>query len=276
MGPQRWPYIVAFLDGERESFRDLGDLQKQLDLCLSWYIEQFPALTTDRSMTIDNIGNLTAPSVYFCLDLKMLSAADSQNTVDALQASENNGVWEEVDALLDRHLPNFSSHFKTYLRWVFVKKEDQAWDVGDRPPVGRYAPFQRRGRPGDNKGGPRRGGNSQGGSSGGRPPHAGGRDRSERGGFDRDKNRGPRRDVAPRNNHADQERAALEAVRDAVDKLRNNPALGEIKLDPSNSFFRRLQHKKAVAEGFHSFSTGEGMQRSVVVTREKQEQEDNS
>jgi hypothetical protein len=37
-----------------------------------------------------------------------------------------------------------------------------------------------------------------------------------------------------------------------------------------------LQHKKAVAEGFHSFSTGEGMQRAVVVTREKTEQEDNS
>jgi len=276
MGPQRWPNVVAFLEGERDNFRDLGDLGKQIDMCLRWYVEQFPALATDRSMTMENIGNLTAPSVYFCLDLKIMAAADSQNTADALQATDNNAVWEVVDAHLDQHVPNFTSHFKTYLRWVFVKTEEQHWDVGSRPPVGRYAPFQRRGRPGDSKGGPRR---SSGNSQGGRPPYQGGRDRQERsgGGQDRDnKARGPRRDAAPsRNGHADQEKAALEAVRNAVDQLRGNPNLAEIKLDPSNSFFRRLQHKRAVAEGFHSFSTGEGMQRSVVVTREKQEQEDN-
>jgi hypothetical protein len=270
---------VAFLDGERDSFRDLGDLGQQIEACLRWYVEQFPALVEDRSMTMENIGNLTAPSVFFCLDLKILAGADSQNTADALQASDNNAVWETIDRHLDQLLPNFSSHFKTYLRWVFVKKEEQVWEAGSRPPVGRYTPFQRRGRPGD-KGPPRR--SSGGSSQGGRPPQ-GGRDRHERGqggGQDRGGPRGgPRREASagPRpNNHADQERAALDAVRLAVDELRSNPTLAEIKLDPSNSFFRRLQHKRAVAEGFHSFSTGEGMQRAVVVTREKQEQEDNS
>jgi hypothetical protein len=271
MGPQRWPQAVAFLDGERDNFRDLGDLGKQLEACLRWYVEQFPSLLEDRSMTMENIGNLTAPAVFFSLDLKIVAGADSQNTADALQASDNNAVWETIDRHLDELLPNFSSHFKTYLRWVFVKKEEQTWDVGSRPPVGRYAPFQRRsGRPGDSKGPPRRGAGGQ----GGRPQ--GGRDRHERG-QDRDRSRGPRRDAgaAKGGSHAEQERAALEAVRFAVDQLRSNPALAEIKLDPSNSFFRRLQHKRAVAEGFHSFSTGEGMQRAVVVTREKQEQEDN-
>ncbi|WP_218110386.1 R3H domain-containing nucleic acid-binding protein [Oligoflexus tunisiensis] len=274
MGPQRWPHGVAFLDGERDSFRDLGDLGTQVEACLRWYVEQFPPLLEDRSMTMENIGNLTAPAVFFCLDLKILAGADSQNTADALQASDNNAVWETIDRHLDQLLPNFSSHFKTYLRWVFVKKEEQTWDVGSRPPVGRYAPFQRRGRPGDSKGPPRRSGGGQGGR-----PQQGGRDRHERG-QDRDRPRGPRRDagaggIKSGGSHADQERAALEAVRTAVDQLRSNPALAEIKLDPSNSFFRRLQHKRAVAEGFHSFSTGEGMQRAVVVTREKQEQEDN-
>lgn len=62
---------------------------------------------------------------------------------------------------------------------------------------------------------------------------------------------------------------ALESVIQAVERLRAEPAVNEVRLDPSNSFFRRLQHKKAVSEGFFSFSTGEGMARAVVVTRDR-------
>jgi hypothetical protein len=58
-------------------------------------------------------------------------------------------------------------------------------------------------------------------------------------------------------------------VSQAVERLRTEPEVNEIRLDPSNSFFRRLQHKKAVSEGFFSFSTGEGLTRAVVVTRER-------
>lgn len=278
MGPQRWPAIVSFLEGERDNFREFGDLQQQLKACLSWYVEQYPSLATDRSMTMENISNLTAPTVYFCLDIKMLAHADSQNTADALAASDFNGVWDCIDQAIDQCVPNFASHIKTYLRWVFVKKEEQVWDVGSRPPIGRYAPFARRpgstGKPGGDSRGPRRNSGGGGGDRGGpRPVQNRGGERNDNG------SNGPRgnsrRDAAPaRNNHADQERAALDAVRTAVDKLRANPSMAEIRLDPSNSFFRRLQHKKAVSEGFHSFSIGEGMQRAVVVTREKQDQED--
>ncbi|MDQ3234357.1 MAG: hypothetical protein M3Q07_21330, partial [Pseudobdellovibrionaceae bacterium] len=76
MGPQRWPHGSAFLDGERDNFRDLGDLGQQIEACLRWYVDQFPALVEDHSMTMENIGNLTAPSVFFCLDLKILAGAD--------------------------------------------------------------------------------------------------------------------------------------------------------------------------------------------------------
>ncbi len=61
----------------------------------------------------------------------------------------------------------------------------------------------------------------------------------------------------------------MEAVNQAITRLRSESELSEVRLDPSNSFFRRLQHKKAVSEGFYSFSTGEGNGRSVVVTRDK-------
>jgi predicted RNA-binding protein Jag len=58
-------------------------------------------------------------------------------------------------------------------------------------------------------------------------------------------------------------------VDQALERLRTDTSCNEVRLDPSNSFFRRLQHKKAVSEGFFSFSTGEGMARAVVVTRDR-------
>ena len=101
----------------------------------------------------------------------------------------------------------------------------------------------------------------------------------DRGGRDGGRDGGNRRPSSPSapqsnsrggsNSHADQEQAALDSVNKALVTLRTETSVNEIQLDPSNSFFRRLQHKKAVSEGYYSYSTGEGAGRSVVVTREK-------
>lgn len=58
---------------------------------------------------------------------------------------------------------------------------------------------------------------------------------------------------------------ALEEVRLAADKLRKNPALNEIQLQPNNSFLRRQQHSLAVELGFDTESRGEGRDRGVVI-----------
>ena len=58
-------------------------------------------------------------------------------------------------------------------------------------------------------------------------------------------------------------------VNNAVKKLKENNDLSEIKLKPANSFYRRLQHKHAISQGFESISSGEGNDRSVVVMRAK-------
>jgi len=284
MGPQRWPEVLTYLEGQRESFREFGDLKSQLKASLAWYKEQFPSLTTDRRIEMENISAIAAATVFFCLDLRILSQCDSPNTVEALSASDQNGVWEDIDSVVDHYLPNFASYIKAYLRWVFVKKEDQVWEIGSRPPVGRYGPgaARRMGRSGggfDSRGpsGNRRPSQGRsGGPQGGRRDQGGLGERGDRGGRDGGDRPGQRqRPQAPgKLHHAEQERLALEAVRVAVDRLRTEPSLSEVRLDPSNSFFRRLQHKKAVSEGFYSFSTGEGMERAVVVTRDKPEHED--
>jgi len=289
VGPQRWPEVVAFLDTQRTSFEDLGTLPEQMELAFKWYVEQFPALVTDHTIVMENIGELAAGIVYFALDLRLLARNDS-NALEAL-ASESNGLWTEITRIIDTHAPNYANYLSAYLRWVFVKTEEKYWEAGSRPPVGRYTPGARRSRPygsgpssssgprrsgpGGRPGGDRDRGPRSGSSDRGPRPGSGPRDRGDR--PDRDRNRGPasgRPSAEGRNSHADQEQAALESVQQAIAKLRSEASVSEIRLDPSNSFFRRLQHKKAVSEGFFSFSTGEGAGRSVVVTRDKPEHED--
>lgn len=268
---------------------------ESLDLSLSHYAKEFPELTTDSIIQFDNLGPIANAAVFFALDLKLLTRSD-KDLLERLK-SENDPLWSDIDQLLDRHARNFSKIIGTYLRWSFVRVEEKIWEVGERPPVGRYTPGARRGGlRGSMSSGPRRSGPGQrpdrdrdrgprrdggkgpprerdGGPQGGREGGGHREKGRERGDRDRSRSRSPRE---PRRDgsHADQEQAALEIVKSALDQLKNDPALKEIKLDPSNSFFRRLQHKKAVSDGFYSYSTGEGSERSVVISKEKPANED--
>ncbi|MBC7660156.1 MAG: hypothetical protein H7249_10655 [Chitinophagaceae bacterium] len=257
---------------------------------------------------MENLGAIAAACVYFGLDIRILASKDS-NALEAL-SSDNNGLWAEMDRIVEATAPNFASYINAYLRWVYVKTEEKYWEAGSRPPVGRYTPGARNRRPfsgSSGSSGPRRSGPSGGGRPSGdrdrgprrdagdkdrdrgpRPQGGGGRDAaapgsssgSSEGRSRRPSSGGPRggRDNGPRpesiTSHADQEQAALESVQRAISHLKADANLSEIRLDPSNSFFRRLQHKKAVLEGFFSFSTGEGNGRSVVVTRDQPANED--
>jgi predicted RNA-binding protein Jag len=59
----------------------------------------------------------------------------------------------------------------------------------------------------------------------------------------------------------------LREVDDALGKLREDSSLQSVKLKPTNSFYRRVQHQKIVDSGFESSSVGEGADRAVKVTR---------
>lgn len=266
---------MHFLDGQRESFRDFGSFRDQVKVCLRWYTEQFPGIVTDRKLEMENISAIAAATAYFCLDLRILATNDAGNLMEALSTTESNSIWDEVDETINAAIPYLNNYVRSYLRWVFVQREEQVWEAGSRPPVGRFAPgaARRAARAAGDRGGPpRRGGGDRGGPRGDRGPRS---DRGDRG--DRGNQRGERGERRPRSapgargggSHAEQEKLALESVIQAVERLRAEPAVNEVRLDPSNSFFRRLQHKKAVSEGFFSFSTGEGMARAVVVTRDR-------
>jgi len=56
-------------------------------------------------------------------------------------------------------------------------------------------------------------------------------------------------------------------VEEALAKLRDDSGVQAVKLKPTNSFYRRIQHQKIVDAGFESSSVGEGADRAVQVTR---------
>ena len=284
---QRWPEVVKILEaGEATEPKSLVNLAEQLEASLSWYAQQFPELETETRIEYENIGAIASATVFFSLDLKIL-ARQQPEALESIR-SETAPLWTDIERMVTAHAGHFAKFFMAFLRWTFVKTEERYWEAGDRPPVGRYTPGARRsnrpdtgalrgpsrggppGRSFDRDRGPRRDGGDKGGRSGSRdrPDRGGERDRGDKG------RTRPPRDPRGGGSHADQELAAIETVKIAIDKLREDKSLAEVRLDPSNSFFRRLQHKKAVADGYHSYSTGEGNGRSVVVTREKPANED--
>lgn len=293
---QRWPEAVKIIeagqahqttegDEAHEEYFPAGSFTELLEQSFAWYEKEFPELKGEGKIELENVGAISTAAVFFALDLKLLTRRNPE-ALDAL-AQDTNPLWRDIQKIVEAHGGRFLHYIYSYLRWSFVKTEEKVWEVGDRPPVGRYTPGAARrnsSRPysGGFSSGPRRGGPSGRPSDRDRGPRRDG-DKGPRGGRDRDRDRDrgdkgrsrpPRGENRGNNSHADQEQAAIETVKVAIDKLRADTSLSEVRLDPSNSFFRRLQHKKAVADGFYSYSTGEGNGRSVVVTRDKPANED--
>ena len=52
-----------------------------------------------------------------------------------------------------------------------------------------------------------------------------------------------------------------------MSKLKRDKKLTEVELPPMNSFYRRVQHKHIVDNGFDTQSIGEGADRKVVIKR---------
>ena len=170
-----------------------------------------------------------------------------------------------------------------YLGWCFREEIEEVFEPGSRPPVGRYAPPP-----------PRR--ESFYGAKGGRSREG------ERKGGSRERSQGPARKESFRDNprktqkHEQkpprgsssaaefrknsrkpktgdemtqrQTETVLQEVEKALETLRRQPDIQEIRLAPQNSFYRRIQHQKIVDAGFISQSVGEGSDRAVTIQRQ--------
>ncbi|NRA64310.1 MAG: hypothetical protein HRU19_07470 [Pseudobacteriovorax sp.] len=229
-----------------------------MQACYQWYVEQFPFLESEGQLNLTNINGIIPAVVFLALDLRMIfEADDTYEKITFSKSRPNPTLWNQIEQVLAKEIPNFTQHILSYLQWAYGENEEKQWDVGTRPPIGKYAPRPKRSSPGGNRD---RGGNDR------RPPKGGG-DRQH---GKRDNHRRPGKRYNDKKSTEAKEKVALAEVNSAVSKLNDQPDLSEVQLAPANSFFRRLQHKHAIAQGFESVSRGEGHDRSVVVVRSKE------
>jgi len=175
--------------------------------------------------------------------------------------------------------PNLSDKLMAYLTWCCADALEPEGMIGDRPPVGRYAPTPSRLRAlntlrhaprRETRGHPaiREVTESWDSTDGDRPQR---RRRDERG------RSGPSNGASGRAMESDPqiEQTALDDVKAAIDRLKSQPQVHEVVLKPMNSFYRRIQHQMICDQGFFSQSVGSGTNRSVKATRTPQTSETN-
>ena len=197
-------------------------------------------------------------------------------------------VWVAATNILDEKSPSASGLFKKFFAWAYNTWEPQVFEVGSRPPVGRYSPPPRLrtggpgGRPAHQDRGdrPERPAHQD---RGGRPEHSDRPaprsehadrpqrdDRPRRDDRPQHDNR-PQRDDRPRHHDDErsmqQEKEALAEVEKAIAKLTSDASTEFVDLPPTNSFQRRKQHHETNERGFQTQSVGEGHDRAVRVTR---------
>lgn len=164
---------------------------------------------------------------------------------------------------LDAHSKNLITGYFTWSLAPFERKKDE---IGERPPVGRFAPRKPREPRGNDRGdrggkrGQDRGPRRDAGGRGPRPERGPRQDRGPR------KDRGPRPDRGPRKPEIS-EADLLKEILKGCQELKSDGNRKEFALRPQNSFNRRRQHQLIIDEGFESQSSGEGDGRHVVIVR---------
>lgn len=288
-------YLDAAL-AEGLTATDVGAWEQAIGTLYAWHCKREPALTESSMVDIQALCPVTTEFAAFHADLRHLyHSVTSENLPLFNKEAGLAPVWTAVTKVIDHKSSFAAGLFEEFFAWTYNNWEAPVYEVGSRPPVGRYAPPPRL-----RTGGP----GSVGGSHGGRPerndrperserperndrPEPGNRAQGERPQRDgnrpqhdsrpqRDGNRPqhsdrPRRDDQPRQHDDErsiqQEKEALAEVEKAIATLASNPSTEFVDLPPTNSFQRRKQHHETNERGFRTQSVGEGHDRAVRVSR---------
>ena len=235
-----------------------------------WHCAREQNLLDRAPVDIERLCAVADEFVAFHADLRHLYHAVTGEGLPVFDEEEGLApVWVAVTNVLDEKSPSASGLFKKFFAWAYNTWEPQVFEVGSRPPVGRYSPPPRL-----RTGGP-----------GGRPEHsdrpaprAEHSDRPHRDDRPRRDDRPhrddrPQRDDRPRHHDDErslqQEKEALAEVEKAIAKLESDPSTEFVDLPPTNSYQRRKQHHEINERGFKTQSVGEGHDRAVRATRDK-------
>lgn len=254
LGEERWPPIAESLETQNGYVDREGEPIDLVQECASWYAKIFPQIVNEKHIDMSNVSVIAQAVVFFCLDIRLLYNKGGQGTplVYTKNKDRLSPQWKRIEAIAQSTFPRFALQVMSYLKWVCAEKEDGEWDIGQRPPVGRFAPNFRKINAQSNS-------------------YKGERGRRDQKGGGKNRGRGNQKGRHPQKNRNEGsksfEKQALRVVDDAINELKGNPDLQEIQLPPTNSFYRRIQHKHIVSLGFFSESSGEGNDRAVVLLR---------
>lgn len=289
----RWPVLAHDETTENASYLNETSFEAVVQRMVGWYREHFPAMASRAPLNHEALPTVVPSMVALDKDLEKLHQSKLQSSLPLFLSPSTppSAEWSVILSAVTAAFPNYSKFFVPYLQWSHGAEVVEEFVPGSRPPIGRYAPPPlRRDGPGGRRGsggpsdrpgskGPRSGRDGRSARPDQRPPmpkkgrdgqkSSDGRSRSPR----RDhEDRPARRDrqAPPRPSESETQRlteVALREVDEALGKLREDSSLQFVKLKPTNSFYRRVQHQKIVDSGFESSSVGEGADRAVQVTR---------
>ena len=277
----RWPLLGTIDSPETSSEITAKDIQNLQNLLITWYRDTFPALSIRAVIDREMLHEVVEPLVALNLDLSSLHAVKIGKSLPLFKKSSDPGYfWNDLAKVMQEYFPQHADLYLRYLRWSHAEEPAQEFEIGDVPPVGRNAPRmpkrdrEDRGSRSAQRSNERPSASTREriikGKSTDRPTRSYKQDRSERG----EKRHSRERDRTQRSSRREHtevdpavESAALADVKYALDKLTSDTGLNEVTLQPTNSFYRRLQHQTIVDAGFSSYSVGEGSARAVKVSR---------
>ncbi len=238
---------------------NLRDAESTLDRLVTHYKKQLHLdIEKNFELTEENSDEVIPAVVGMVYDLKELSDKLDEN-INPDDYTDESSSWCILDSLVGKHLSPFRSQLMNYLKWCFVqaKTDQKPSSNANRPPRaprGPRAPGQSRDHRGNGGGGGRFGNREQ------RNPRDGG----GRGG--RFGKGGPRK---IRSHNPEVEERAITNAKESIELMKTDTSMAELRLEPANSYHRRLQHQLITQDDLFSYSEGEGKERSVVITRDE-------
>ncbi len=243
---------------------------EMLDILLSWYIQEYPALSSEEPLVNSILPKIVAPIISLTHDYGYIVEKNTHHKVPPFliagssETSVHNDVfWEESAALFRDKLPH-ANYLFAYFKWHFSKTiggvtSEQKSSSASQPSDEVNGNSVNYRQPRENNFSKNFGGQH-------RKPrfHAESKTR-----FNRRDDQNPfpfrNRDLPPPDPAL--EHAAIEEVEEAIKRLEANADIPSVALNPLNSFYRRKQHQHAVQLGYTSQSIGEGRSRCVVISR---------
>ncbi len=223
----------------------------------------------EEEISDENIFNhiFTVARIIFTMQAALLHYHSQELPTYPSDEEPMPDVWKVFIRVLNTQFNDFYPYALFYLKWAYrktpaaeVKAPHPNLKTTPQPSYNDEPRASHSGRPG-------------------RPPRRSNdkynrNDRNERSDRSYKKGRNDRRNWKKDDRNRSTKQQESDALLDAktkLNKLRSDQDLAFIKLEPVNSYLRRLQHKYVIKNGFFSYSDGEAKERAISIYRRPKE-----